>query len=76
MGWNWKPAIGNPLPIPIAVYLEDEDEEESDSAKNDDAEDISNENNQGTKFGTLEKPMFSFFATIIFWFNGKIEQNI
>ena len=32
--------------------------------------------NQGTKFGTLEKPMFSFFDVISFLFNGKIEQNI
>ena len=32
--------------------------------------------NQGTKFGTLKKPMFSFFDVIIFLFNGKIEQNI
>ena len=78
MVWHWKPSTGNPLSIPIAVSLEDEAEEESDSAKHisDDAEDINNENKQGTKFGTLEKPMFSFFAAIIFWFNGKIEQNI
>ena len=32
--------------------------------------------NQGTKFETLEKPMFRFFDVIIFWFNGKNEQNI
>ena len=32
--------------------------------------------NQGTKFGTLKKPMFSFFDEIIFWFNEKIKQNI
>ena len=78
MAWHWKPAIGNPLSIPTAVYLDDETEEESDSAKliSDDVEDIYNENKQGTKFGTLEKAMFSFFAAIIFWFNGKIEENL
>ena len=32
--------------------------------------------NQGTKFGTLKKPMFSLFDEIIFWFNEKIKQNI
>ena len=32
--------------------------------------------NQGTKFGTLKKPMFSFFNVIIILFNGKIKQNI
>ena len=26
---------------------------------------------QGTKFGTLKKPMFSFFDVIIFWFNWE-----
>ena len=31
--------------------------------------------NQGTKFGTLKKPMFSLFDVIIFWFNGKIKQR-
>ena len=78
MAWHWKPAIGNPLSIPTAVYLDDEAEEESDSARliSDDVEDIYNENKQGTKFGTLEKPMFSFLAAIIFWFNGKIEENL
>ena len=32
--------------------------------------------NQGTKFGTLKKPMFSLFDVIIFWFNGKINHKI
>ena len=32
--------------------------------------------NQGTKFGTLKKPMFSLFDVIIFLFNGIIKQNI
>ena len=32
--------------------------------------------NQGIKFRTLKKPMFSFFDVIFFLFNGKIEQNI
>ena len=32
--------------------------------------------NLGTKFGTLKKPMFSFFDMIIFWFNGKINHKI
>ena len=32
--------------------------------------------NQGTKFGTLKKPIFSLFDMIIFWFNGMIKQNI
>ena len=32
--------------------------------------------NQGPKFGTLKKPMFSLFDVIIFWFNEKIKQNI
>ena len=27
--------------------------------------------NQGPKFGTLKKPMFSLFDVIIFWFNDK-----
>ena len=31
--------------------------------------------NQGTKFGTLKKPMLSVFDVIIFWFNGKINWN-
>ena len=45
-----------------SVDLEDEVKEESDPAKliSDDAEDIENENNQGTKFETLEKSKFSF----------------
>ena len=32
--------------------------------------------NQGTKFGTLKKPIFSLFDVIIFLFNGIIKQNI
>ena len=32
--------------------------------------------NQGTKFGTLRKPMLSYFDVIIFWLNGIIKQNI
>ena len=32
--------------------------------------------NQGTKFGTLKKPIFSLFDVIFVWFNGKIKQNI
>ena len=32
--------------------------------------------NQGTKFGTLKKPMFSLIDVIIFLFNEKIKQNI
>ena len=31
---------------------------------------------QGTKFGTLKKPMFSLFHMIIFSFNGKIKRAI
>ena len=31
---------------------------------------------QGTKFGTLKKPMFSLFHMIIFSFNGKIKRTI
>ena len=31
--------------------------------------------NQGTKFGTLKKSMFSLFDVIIFLFNGIIKQN-
>ena len=31
---------------------------------------------QGTKFGTLKKPMFSLFHVIIFSFNGKIKRTI
>ena len=34
------------------------------------------ETNEGTKFGTLKKPMFSLFDVIIFLFNGKIKQTI
>ena len=30
--------------------------------------------NQGNKFGTLRKPMFSLFDVIIFWFNGTINK--
>ena len=30
--------------------------------------------NQGTKFGTLKKPMFSLFYLVIFLFNGKMKQ--
>ena len=41
-----------------------------------DAEDIYSDFNQGTKFETLEKPMFSFFDVTIFLLNGKIEQSI
>ena len=32
--------------------------------------------NQGTKFGTLKKPMFSLFYMIIIWFNGIMIHNI
>ena len=32
--------------------------------------------NQGTKFGTVKKPVFSFFDAIILWFDGKMEQSI
>ena len=32
--------------------------------------------NQGTKFGTLYKAMFSLFDVIIFWFIGIMKQNI
>ena len=31
---------------------------------------------QGTKFGTLKKPMFSLSHMIIFSFNGKIKRTI
>jgi len=40
------------------------------------SDDSSSENYQGTKFGTLKKPMFSLFDVIMFGFNGKIKQNI
>ena len=30
--------------------------------------------NQGTKFGTLKKPMFSLSYLVIFLFNGKMKQ--
>ena len=32
--------------------------------------------NQGTKFGTLKKSMFSLFDVIIFYFYGKIKWYI
>ena len=32
--------------------------------------------NQATKFGTLKNPCSVYFDVIIFWFNGKIKQNI
>ena len=32
--------------------------------------------NQELRFGILKKPLFSLFDVIIFWFNGKIKQNI
>ena len=32
--------------------------------------------NQGTKSGTLKKPMFSLFDVIIFLFDGMKKQNI
>ena len=31
--------------------------------------------NQGTKFGTIKKPMFSLFDVIVFWFHVTIKQN-
>jgi len=31
---------------------------------------------QGTKSGTLKKPMFSLFDVIVFLFNGMTKQNI
>ena len=40
------------------------------------SDDSSSENYQGTKFGTLKKPMFMLFDMIIFGFNGKKKQNI
>ena len=51
-------------------------EVESDPAKLISDNSSSENYNQGTKFETLKKPIFSLFDVIIFLFNGIIKQNI
>ena len=62
----------------MRVNLEDEAEVESDPAKlvSDNAGDIDNEYQSRNQMWETKKPLFSFFDVIIFWINGKIEQNI
>ena len=49
--------------------MEDEPEMASDPAKR--RRILTMKINQGIKFGTLKKPMFSFFGVIIFYLMGK-----